>query len=111
MLRSALTWQGLRQLDMMNVVGTYPAETEKFLASLTGLTCLRLRNDSLASKMPPMHCLSHLRGLQVTWIDTHCSHQEDLLLKDAGHAHSAKIKVICQGGVSDVKEGFISVCT
>lgn len=50
---------------MANVVGSYPAEGDAFLKSLTRLSSLHLRNDTLAAKLPPMHCLSELRCLQV----------------------------------------------
>ena len=60
-----LTWQGLRQLDLANVMGCLPTECDSFLKSLTKLTSLRLHNESVAAKMPPMHCLSELTSLQV----------------------------------------------
>lgn len=60
-----LTWQGLRHLDLANVMGCLPAECDSFLKTLTKLTSLRLHNESMASKMPPMHCLSELTSLQV----------------------------------------------
>ncbi|BDA50828.1 probable Internalin A [Coccomyxa sp. Obi] len=56
--------QGLRQLDLANVMGSLPAECDSFLKSLTKLTSLRLHNESVAAKMPAMHCLSELVSLQ-----------------------------------------------
>ena len=50
---------------MVNVVGAYPTETEELLGALRGLTALRIRNDTAAVKMAPMHCLASLPLLQV----------------------------------------------
>ena len=56
------------------MVGSYPAEGDAFLKSLTRLSSLRLRNDTLAAKLPPMHCLSELRCLQVrAGVPRHCT--------------------------------------
>ena len=57
--------QGLRSLEMANVVGAYPTETEELLSALRGLTALRIRNNTAAVKMAPMHCLSSMPLLQV----------------------------------------------
>ena len=57
--------QGLRSLEMVNVVGAYPTETEELLSALRGLTSLRIQNDTAAVKMAPMHCLASLPLLQV----------------------------------------------
>ena len=57
--------QGLRSLEMVNVVGAYPTETEELLSALRGLTTLCVRNDTAAVKMAPMHCLASMPLLQV----------------------------------------------
>ncbi len=57
--------QGLRSLEMINVVGAYPTETEEFLNSLHGLTKLVVCNNTAAVKMAPMHCLASMPLLQV----------------------------------------------
>ena len=57
--------QGLRSLEMINVVGAYPTETEEFLRGLHGLTKLVVCNNTAAVKMAPMHCLASMPLLQV----------------------------------------------
>ena len=57
--------QGLRSLEMINVVGAYPTETEEFLGGLHGLTRLVVCNNTAAVKMAPMHCLASMPRLQV----------------------------------------------
>ena len=57
--------QGLQSLEMINVVGAYPTETEELLGALRGLTKLSVRNNTAAVKMAPMHCLARMPALQV----------------------------------------------
>ena len=57
--------QGLQSLEMINVLGAYPTETEEFLSSLRGLTKLVVCNNTAAVKMAPMHCLASMPLLQV----------------------------------------------
>lgn len=59
--------QGLQSLEMINVVGAYPTETEEFLGALRGLTKLSVRNNTAAVKMAPMHCLARMPALQVSF--------------------------------------------
>ena len=62
--------QGLRSLEMINVVGAYPTETEELLSALRGLTSLRIQNNTAAVKMAPMHCLTSMPLLQVPCLVT-----------------------------------------
>ena len=59
-----LAMQGLRRLEMTDLKGM-PSETDAFLRSLSGLTCLRVSFTSPCTKLPPMHCLSDLVSLKV----------------------------------------------
>ena len=65
MALSAGLAQGLRSLEMINVVGAYPTETEEFLGGMRGLTRLVVCNNTAAVKMAPMHCLASMPLLQV----------------------------------------------
>lgn len=64
--------QGLRSLEMINVVGAYPTETEEFLGGMHALTKLVVCNNTAAVKMAPMHCLASMPQLQVPPVHVMC---------------------------------------
>ena len=57
--------QGLKQLQMVDVTGALPAESDEFLGGLNGLTSLAILNNGTTVKMSAMKCLTALHGLQV----------------------------------------------
>ena len=50
--------QGLRSLEMINVVGAYPTETEELLSALRGLSALRIQGDDFIFTRPYLRSLA-----------------------------------------------------
>lgn len=83
----ALCVQGLRSLEMINVVGAYPTETEEFLSGMHGLTNLVVCNNTAAVKMAPMHCLASMPLLQVPPVSPHVLQGRLQRYASATHVH------------------------